>query len=168
MPSVGSTYHNIGESGKAGAAAVSLASTGLSGTNPGSAGSLVTIASVTLPANALNVNGKGVRIRAWFSTAANVNSKSANIKFGATVLATATTTTSAQGLIVEAVVVRRGAASQEAAGVAIGSVTAVSVAALTETLTSDVVIAFQANVNPTTDIALRGYTVDVFGEGTAE
>lgn len=42
----------------------------------------------TLPANALGVNGTGVRITVWLTTAANGNTKTSKVYFGGTVLRT--------------------------------------------------------------------------------
>jgi hypothetical protein len=44
-------------------------------------------AGITLPANTLVSNGKGLHIKVWGTTAANANNKTINVKFGSTTIA---------------------------------------------------------------------------------
>lgn len=69
----------------------------------------------SLPANALSANGKAVRIRAWGIAANNANAKTFRLYFGTTVLKTILLVANqASTWLVEAIVVRDGAASQDA------------------------------------------------------
>jgi len=72
-----------------------------------------TLQTFTLPANALNANGKAIRIRATFRTAANGNVKTIKLHFGATVLGNAGAAAFNDKLIYfDVVVVRTGASAQ--------------------------------------------------------
>lgn len=51
-----------------------------------------TLWTYSLPANALNANGRGVRITAWGTVGANADSKATKLYFGSTVIATRTST----------------------------------------------------------------------------
>ena len=73
------------------------------------------LATCTLPANALSANGKGVRISATATTAANGNTKVYRIRFGGIaggVLASPTITTSGAGVSAIAHVIRTGSSAQ--------------------------------------------------------
>lgn len=68
-------------------------------------------------ANTLAVNGRGVRIHAWGSTAANTNGKTARLYFGATLVnASISITTTGAVWTLDATVIRTGAATQIANG----------------------------------------------------
>lgn len=74
----------------------------------------------TLPANALAVDGQMLRIRAFGTSAANTNSKSARIRFGGIggpAVSVVSTTTASAHWTAEAVVIRTGAATQVSNGV---------------------------------------------------
>lgn len=77
-----------------------------------------TLMSYSLPANALNEDGRSVRIRAVFSTAANTNTKTFLITFGSTTVATSAASAFANSTsaVLEAVVTRTGAATQDSFG----------------------------------------------------
>ena len=69
----------------------------------------------SLPANSLSANGKGVRITVWGTAANNANAKTVTVAFGATTLvSTALTASQADVWWAEAIVIRTGAATQEA------------------------------------------------------
>lgn len=68
--------------------------------------------SYPMPASTLPTNGQKVRITAWFTTAANGNSKTPRIYFGATALSTQNTAVSGVTVKIVAEVTRTGAATQ--------------------------------------------------------
>jgi hypothetical protein len=77
--------------------------------------------SYTLPANALNVDGKGVKVKAWGTTALNANVKNIRLKFGGlagTILVqnTVTTTPNEQTWIYEATILRASSSVQKTIG----------------------------------------------------
>lgn len=119
---------------------------------PGSTGSDLTAWTLSVPANAMANAGAFIRIRAWGSRAATANTTTFKVKFGATTVATgAVTSATATAWIAEADVNRNAAATQ----VAIGNVTATSVAPLmtttapAETVTAAVTVLITIN-NATT------------------
>ena len=73
-----------------------------------------TLQTFTLPANALNANGKAIRIRATFVVANNNNVKTVKLHFGATVIASSGPSDLLQNLVVyfDVIVVRTGASAQ--------------------------------------------------------
>lgn len=71
-----------------------------------------TLATFSIPANTLSANTKTLRIKAWFITAANANSKTMGIDFGATTVATFTTSQSGHFTHLEAIVSRTSANNQ--------------------------------------------------------
>lgn len=72
-----------------------------------------TLQTFTLPANALNVNGKAIKIRAVFTTAANANIKTIKLHFGSTVIANSGAADINNRIIYfDAIVVRTGASAQ--------------------------------------------------------
>lgn len=71
-----------------------------------------TLWSWDLPADTLTADGQAIRIRAVISTAANVNSKTVRMYFGATLIKSRVTTVSGAGIILEGVVHRTGASAQ--------------------------------------------------------
>lgn len=77
-----------------------------------------TLMSYSLPAGALNENGRGVKIRAVFSTAANTNTKTFLITFGSTTVSASAASAFANSTsaVLEATVIRTGAATQDAFG----------------------------------------------------
>jgi len=76
------------------------------------AGVLTTLYSYSLPANALDVAGKALRIKSCGKLAVNANSKTINLLFGGTTLATYTGTASGLAWEVEASVIKTGASTQ--------------------------------------------------------
>ena len=73
-----------------------------------------TLQTFTLPANALNADGKAIRIRATFVVANNNNVKTVKLHFGATVIASSGPSDLLQNLVVyfDVIVVRTGASAQ--------------------------------------------------------
>ena len=102
-----------------------------------------TMQTYTLPGATLAANGNAVRVTAQFDLAANGNNKQVRLYFGATVIADTGVVTVQTGGVVEAMVVRTGAATQIAWGRVLlgGTVQAVvTLSAPTETLTGDLII----------------------------
>lgn len=122
------------------------------------------LASCALPANALPVNGKGVKVRAWGTTAANGNSKSFEILFGGTTCSTMTGNVNNGSINLEAIILRTGAATQECGGISTSSLgTAHSTRGTpAATLTGAVTIAARATT-PTAagDFTFRSMVVEV-------
>jgi len=71
-----------------------------------------TLYTYTLPASALSAVGKALRVRAWGSTSANGNNKTAKLYFGATVISTGAAAANAKDWYLEALVVKTGANTQ--------------------------------------------------------
>jgi hypothetical protein len=114
-----------------------------------------TLLSYTLPANSLNFNSKGVRIKAWGNYTSNANSKSVRIRFGGLTgaIVAANTTSGVAGWALEAVVFRTGPSTQK--GLSIwGEAVTVSTPAQTDTAAID--------------IAVTGETPSALGEVTAQ
>ena len=71
----------------------------------------------SLPANTLNVDGKGIRITAWGTTGATANNKTMKLYFAGTVLnVTLALAANNRGWILRGQVIRTGAATQIATG----------------------------------------------------
>ena len=125
--------------------------------------SLETLATCSLPSNALSVDGMGLRVKAWGITAANSNSKTFALYFGATACATLTGTINNGAIVAETTILRTGAATQECGGTAIGG-TAVSATRQTpaETLAGALTITVKGTT-PTAsgDLTFKGLTVEV-------
>jgi hypothetical protein len=66
----------------------------------------------TIDGNTLSANGKALRLRAFGSFAANGNTKTVRVKWGATTILTFAGTPNAQNWEVEATIIRTGAATQ--------------------------------------------------------
>jgi len=71
-----------------------------------------TLASYSLPANTMNRNGQRLKLRAWGTTAANGNTKTVKLYFGASSVSLGALATNNKNWYVEAEVVRTGAAAQ--------------------------------------------------------
>lgn len=104
-----------------------------------------TLATVTIPANTLSANGQALRFSAFFSTAANGNTKIVRVRWNATngnIITAASTATSAGPIIVMGYVVRTGAATQLLAGPGWGQAGTANNAFVADTvaLTGDVVV----------------------------
>ena len=77
------------------------------------------LATYTLPANTLSANGKAIRVRAWLSHAANTNASTMRIRFGGvggTQISAMSSAASGDAIVLEAIVIRTGAATQIANG----------------------------------------------------
>lgn len=125
-----------------------------------------TLATVPLAANALDTNGKGVRIKAWGTTAANANTKTIRLKFGTDVLKSndVTTAPNNQDWEIDAEVYRTGVATQEAvADMLVGAAPQtkdVTQPRQVETAAVDVSLTGQNGVATANDIVCRGLVVE--------
>lgn len=66
----------------------------------------------TLPANALNANGKGVRYRIWGTLGADANNKTLKAYFAGTQVSALTTAGNNVAFVIDVTVVRTGASAQ--------------------------------------------------------
>ena len=114
----------------------------------------------------MGVNGQGVRIKAWGTTAANANNKTVRLKFGAAnILDTGAVASNNETWYFEAEVFRTGGATQDAIAFVSffnGVITQAQITNPAETLTGAVTVAVSgqngtANAN---DIVAEGLTVE--------
>lgn len=138
------------------------------GTTASGAGSPANLQSYSLPANALAVNGQGVRIRAWGTTANNANAKAIRIAFGSTLVANLTLVIStAAAWVVEATVYRTGAATQDAVQWygqhSSASATVPNITTPGETLSGAVTIQCSCTQTAAADVTQEGMTVEYIG-----
>ena len=71
----------------------------------------------SLPANSLSADGKGVKIKAWGTTAANGNTKTIKLHFGSTVVRQiGASAINDKDWKIDAIVIRTGASTQDALG----------------------------------------------------
>lgn len=124
----------------------------------------------SLPANALNKNGRGVRIRAWGSVANVANTKALKLYFGATVLVTVTAsaTSGANNWVAEATVLRTGSNTQDGVGEIRGNIGAaaafsdtISTSTPTETDAGAITIKMTGEATSNNDIIQEGMVVEV-------
>lgn len=129
-----------------------------------------TLKSFSLPAGTLATDNQAIRIRAWGTTAANGNTKTIRLKFGSTTLVAPTSAMNDGKWLIEGVVFRTGATSQDAvAGViastaasgALGSTANVTTPA--ETLSGAVTVALtgQNGTASANDIVCEGFYVEL-------
>lgn len=122
------------------------------------------LATCTIPASALSVNGMGLKVKAWGISAANGNNKALGIFFGATLCASLTAAVNNGSIIAETTILRTDATTQECAGTAIASTGGAS--ALRATPAEDTTAAIALTVKGTTptasgDLTFKGLTVEV-------
>lgn len=123
-------------------------------------------ASYTLPANSLSANGKGVRVKAWGTTAGNGNNKTLQFYFGGTsVYTTGAVAANAKNWFVEATIIRTGAGAQDIAinGHFNGSIIVASnitTAAKDETATQVIKFTLTNGSSSASDIVLEGATIE--------
>ncbi len=118
-----------------------------------------TLATYTMPANTMATNGRGVRITASFTHAANTNSTLAYLKFGGQQVAVRANAVSGATTRITAEVIRTGAATQWSAALATGGTTGQALSgALTVDLSAQVLITATA----TTGTAAGDLTLDLF------
>lgn len=120
----------------------------------------------SLPANSLNANGRGVRVRVWGTTASNAANKTLKLYFGSAVVRTfGPTALNGDDWWLEMIVFRTGASAQEAVGYSGNGVTAMSAparSAPTQDLTAAVTIKMTGTSAGGTanDIVLRAAFVE--------
>lgn len=124
--------------------------------------------SYTLPANTLSANGKGVRVYAWGTTAANTNTKTMRPYFAGSNMTGIATTTSGASWFLEMVVLRTGASSQIAAVRNLVNANAVVVAGGPtgngDTTTALIIkVTGQSGTGTAADIVFKGAIVEVLG-----
>lgn len=85
-----------------------------------------TLATYSLPANALDQTGRRIRIRAAFHCASNGNNKTMKLYFGASVITTPTAATNNKNAYLELEVVKSGASTQIVWGKGLVDTTAVT------------------------------------------
>jgi hypothetical protein len=98
---------------------------------------------VTLPVRTLNWNGQALRVRAWGTTAANANLKTARLYFGTAVLVTTgALAANAKDWVLEALVTRIGDTTQDAIaqGIFNGALVDAKFTAPNQTLTAAVIV----------------------------
>lgn len=124
-----------------------------------------TIATYTLPANALRTNGQSLRIRAWGTTAATANNKTQKLLLGsATLVSTGAIAANAKDWFLEAIVVRDGAASQVCLGngQANDAVVVCDYTAPTQDLTTALAITVKAtDATAAAGTLLKGFMVEM-------
>jgi hypothetical protein len=123
-----------------------------------------TLMSFSLPASTLDSNGRGVRITAWGTTAANGNTKVIGLNFGATEIKGVTVSSNNLTWRIEGLVFRTGAATQEAiSGMTIGTtLSTAAIATPSETLSGAVTIALKAiTATSAGDVTCQGLLVEV-------
>ena len=127
-----------------------------------------TIQSYTLPADALKRNGQSLRIRAWGTTAATANDKTIKLTFGSTTLiSTGALAANAKDWYLEAIVVRTGAATQEAIanGQANAAIVATDRTAPTETLADAITLAVKAtDATAAAGTLMKGWMVEMLSD----
>jgi hypothetical protein len=117
-----------------------------------------TLMSFSLPANALNVNGRGLRITVAGETAANANSKTFTITFGSVTLVTATGAYNGIGLNASATLLRSGVASFVARTSLFGGTTPLAFTASVSSGGTDLTAAVTIAVKATTATAIGDAT----------
>jgi hypothetical protein len=123
----------------------------------------------TLPAGALNANGKALRVRAWGTKAANGNGITWKLYFGSTAVVNKSATTSGAMWFAEYTLIRTGAATQTALGTgwsnsganATINVNGINVASPTETLSGTVTIKLTLQGVSSADATAAGWAVEI-------
>lgn len=120
----------------------------------------------TLPANTLSADGRGVKITAWGSAAANANTKTWKVYFGSTVVSVRSGAFNNVHLFSMAVVLRTGSATQTSGGsviVGVGTAFGVDRTAPTSDTTAAITIKVtgQNGTASANDIVFYGATVEL-------
>jgi hypothetical protein len=130
---------------------------------------LTTLSSYSLPANTLSTNGKIVQCTSWGTLAANANTKTLSVKFGATTITLAAGGFNNGSYKIVATVIRTGAATQKMFAISMGrSGGAADVysgtAAPGETLSGAITILTQGQSNTaSSDILQEGFYCETLG-----
>lgn len=117
------------------------------------------LATYTMPANTMATNGRGVRITASFTHAANTNGTIAYVRFGGQQVAIRANSTSGATTRITAEVIRTGAATQWSTALATGATTG---QALSGALTVDLSQTVNITATATTGTAAGDLTLDFF------
>ena len=120
----------------------------------------------TLPANALAIDNRGVRIRAWGDTGGNGNTKTIRLYFGASVVQSNTTTTAPNNVdwVIDASIFRYAGNSQTFhsvmhVGTALQAVVS-SILTTADNATITIKVTGQNGTASSSDIICRGMTVE--------
>ena len=123
-----------------------------------------TLLSFSLPAKALSAANKGVRIRAWGTTAANADNKTVRLYFGSEVIASPTAATNAKGWNLELDVFKTGSNTQVVFGSGQVDVTPITIlqttGAETDTGTITIKVTGQAGTANANDIVAKGLVIE--------
>lgn len=122
-----------------------------------------TLATYTVQANLLSLDGRALKITAFGITAANGNTKTIRLKYGGTTIGTAVTSTSGDSWRIDATVIRTGATTQVAScNYVIGSVTSSTYTTPAETLSGavNILVTGQNETSSANDIEFKGLTVE--------
>lgn len=120
--------------------------------------------SYTLPANSLSSNGKGVRITAWGTVAANGNTKKIKLYFGSSLFDTGTTTWTGTSWFFRLLIIRTGSSTQEMIAHILAGTTDTNVTHATpsEDTTGDIVIKTTGESGTSSDdITCEGLIVEI-------
>lgn len=121
--------------------------------------------SYTMPANVLATNNKTLRIRAWGTTANNVNTKQLTLNWGSQVIVNTALTTSLAGLWeTEAIVTRTGGNTQDVVARTLQGATLIfdqELTSGTQTDTAQIIIKMTGTATTTNDIVQEGLVVEV-------
>jgi hypothetical protein len=121
----------------------------------------------SLPANALSVDGRGVRVTAYFTYAANADTKTVKIYFGSASATLDNSATSGNGVRGTMVVIRTGSNAQFLAADAVRGFAVSSSAVTTTTQTDTAAITIKVTgTNGTAaanDICFKGALVEAIG-----
>lgn len=124
-----------------------------------------TLTTYSLPANTLSAAGKGLKIRAWGTTAANADNKTMKLYFGSEVIATPTAATNNKNWYLELEVYKTAANAQVVDGRGIVDTTAVTPYFATGTETDTAAITVKATGTNGTgnanDIVIKGFIVEM-------
>lgn len=124
-----------------------------------------TLLSYSVPANTLSATGKGVRIKAWGTFAANADTKTVKLYFGSEVIATPTAASNGTNWSLDLLVFKTGASTQAVVGNGVVATTPVTVysAAGAETDTANITIKVtgQSGTAAANDIVAKGLVVEI-------
>lgn len=115
----------------------------------------------SLPANTLDVNGKGIRITAWGTSANNANVKTIQLVFGSVIMTTTVASNSVRRWWLDAVIIRTGSNAQKYCAKADGDgVDDMESGTLTQTDTAAITIKCTGAATTTNDIVQEGMLVE--------
>ena len=123
------------------------------------------LATYSLPANALDVTGRTLRIKAAFTAASNGNNKTFKLYFGASAITSGTLTTSGKNGVAELIVTKSGSSTQIVYGTMLVDTTPITPyvnASGSDTDTSAITIKFSGTdgTNSAGDIVLDSFTIE--------